>query len=92
MEQSISESRLQSPANRRGTAILLLVTLLMAVLWLYVLPKIGKNPEFQRHIRLREEQGIESAAMFYSDLPAAKTATEHLDQLERDNPHLFWLP
>lgn len=92
MGQVFSEPIIQPYSGWKGGLTLCLVIGLMAVIWLFILPALSQDPEFLRQIRLREEQGIESAAMFYSDLPAVKTATEHLDQLERDNPYLFWLP
>ncbi|TWT61160.1 hypothetical protein Pan54_18950 [Rubinisphaera italica] len=92
MEQILSESNLQSSSKWSGWYALLTVAFLMAVLWLGVLPKISKDPGIQQQIRLREEQGVDSAAMFYSDLPAVKTATDRLNQLEQNNPYLFWLP
>ncbi|HCS55176.1 hypothetical protein [Rubinisphaera sp.] len=92
MGQVFSEPIIQPYSGWKGGLTLCLVIGLMAMIWLFILPALSKDPGFQQQIQLREEQGVESAAMFYSDLPAAKTATEHLDQLERDNPNLFWLP
>ncbi|MCG6155994.1 hypothetical protein [Rubinisphaera margarita] len=81
----------QQKANRGGFFLAAVFALLTAI-WLLWLPRLAKDPGLQTRMRQREEQGIDAAAMFYSDLPAVDQAQDRLQKLETEDPDLFWSP
>lgn len=53
------------PGGWRG---LLITTLLIAFIWMVLLPRVAKWQPIQNRIRAHEAAGIDPSAMFYSDL------------------------
>ena len=51
-----------------GRCRLLLATLLTAVIWMVVLPRIAKWRPIESMIRSHQAAGIDPSAMFYSDI------------------------
>jgi hypothetical protein len=41
---------------------------IVAVAWLVVLPWVGRQPPFERHVRVMEEAEVNPAAMVYTEL------------------------
>jgi len=41
---------------------------IVAVAWLVVLPWVGRQPPFERHVRAMEEGDVNPAAMVYTEL------------------------
>lgn len=68
------------------------VCAVLLAVWLIWLPQLARDPQVQAILQEREEQGIDAAAMFYSDLPAVDDAQERLQQLKTEAPNLFWSP
>ena len=76
----------------QGAITLAVIVCLFAVTWLVWLPRLAEDPALQRRLELQEEQGVNSAAMFYSDLPAVDDAQHRLEKLQTEDPGLFWSP
>ena len=74
--------------RRRLVAIVAAVVLL----WLFVLPAIGQNPAMRAAIAEREAQGIDSGAMFYTDLELMDDVLARLKQFHREHPDALWVP
>jgi len=51
-----------------GTLRLATAALALAVIWLGLLPAVGRWPPVARHVRRMEEGGVNPAAMVYSEL------------------------
>jgi hypothetical protein len=43
-------------------------TAILAVVWLVVLPSIGRYPAVERHVRLMESRDVNPSAMVYTEL------------------------
>ena len=50
----------------------------LAVVWLGLLPLLGRHPEIDAHIRRNERLGIDPSAKFYTELPAMPELYEHV--------------
>lgn len=64
----------------------------IALVWLIVLPAIGENPAMQAAIAEREARGIDSGAMFYTDLELMDDVLARSKQFHRDHPDALWIP
>jgi hypothetical protein len=53
----------------RGRCALAAVMAAMAVVWLAVLPLVGRQPVVRDYILRNEELGIDPSAKFYTELP-----------------------
>ena len=58
--------------NVMGTVKLLIASVVIAGIWLIVLPRIGNLPIFRASIQRNQAAGIDPSAMYYTDL-------EHLE-------------
>ncbi|WP_437228546.1 hypothetical protein SH661x_000962 [Planctomicrobium sp. SH661] len=61
----------------------------IAILWLGVLPWVGRLPPVEAHLNFMRENHIDAGAMFYSELdervfPEKSTVTELLQRRGRD--------
>ncbi len=63
-----------------GVLRLGLSMLLMAVIWLQVLPWIAAQPKMAAHLRRLENQGIDPGAMFYTELDAMAPILHRLER------------
>ncbi|MCA9103207.1 MAG: hypothetical protein KDA63_18760 [Planctomycetales bacterium] len=71
MSERIDQTVVTEQRGRSGGWPTLAVVLLaVAVIWGVVLPRLGEQPAVRARIERFERQGIEPAALFYSDLPA----------------------
>ena len=52
-----------SPTGRLAVA-----TAILLVVWLVILPWVGRRPAIDRHVWAMEKGGINPAAMFYTEL------------------------
>ena len=58
----------QSHGTPRRWDLLALLSLVVAVIWLVVLPRLQALPAMQSRIDQLERQGIDPSAMFYTEL------------------------
>ncbi len=64
----------------------------ISVLWLFVLPAIGERDSMRAAIDAREAQGIDSGAMFYTDLELMDDVLARSQQFHREHPDALWVP
>ncbi|HEY4310652.1 MAG TPA: hypothetical protein VGN12_14475 [Pirellulales bacterium] len=67
-------------ANRRGVFLLAVAIVAVAVLWLKILPAVGRQPAVQDYVRHNEELGIDPAAKFYTELPCLPAALHRVER------------
>jgi len=67
-------------------------TLVFALVWLVALPALSRNPTLQNEIRDREVQGIDSSALFYTDLEMMDEVLERIHDFQRTHPSALWQP
>ena len=81
-----------SPAAvaKNGKRQLTAIAVTVAIIWLTVLPAIGKIESVQSSIREREARGIDSGAMFYTDLDMMDGVLARSKQFHREHPRALW--
>lgn len=55
-------------SHSHGRLQLLVATVTVVVIWLGVLPQLQRVPWFERRSRILREAGVETDAMFYTEL------------------------
>ncbi|WP_013629138.1 hypothetical protein [Rubinisphaera brasiliensis] len=75
----------------RGWLALLTVICAVVLLWGFVFPAWTASPQFRQRQALREEQGIDLAAFFYTDLDSIENR-QHLDAMREQQPWALWFP
>lgn len=79
-----------SPSNCRGTLRLLAACLVIAGIWLVVLPALGRTRAVREHIELNVRNGIDPSAKFYTELPGMPLILERMDSAHRRDAAAFW--
>jgi hypothetical protein len=90
----VSSDRTTQPAaaSERGWRQLQAIVATIALLWLIVLPAIGKLDAMQAAIQEREAQGIDTGAMFYTDLERMDDVLAKSKQFHGEHPDALWVP
>ena len=65
---------------------------LILIVWLVLLPAIGRQPQIQSRIDFLNEQGIDPSAMYYTDLEVMSEVEERVTTLQKEHPDAFWQP
>jgi hypothetical protein len=78
-----AEYRARSP--RLAVAVLVL-----AVVWLGILPAVGNRPEVRRYIDQNRRQGINPSAKFYTELPVMPHIRRRMEETRRRNDVPGW--
>jgi hypothetical protein len=81
---------LQEIPLRRWTSLAITVIVVLLV-WLVLLPLIGRHEDVAAHITQQQNLGIDPSAMFYTELEVAPTLTKHIEHLRDANRDQFWL-
>lgn len=68
-----------SASSRCGVRRLLAACAVIAVVWLVVLPAVGRIPSVEAYIARNEASGIDPGVKFYSELPAMSVIVERVD-------------
>ncbi len=55
--------------HRHGFRKLIVVSIVLAGIWMIVLPWLSNRPSTRRYIERLDAQGIDPAAMYYTELP-----------------------
>ncbi len=76
----------------RQWAALSAAILLMAVCWLAVFPIMSRWPAVQERNRRLDARGVEPSATFYTDVAEIETIEQRLQDLQRREPNLLWVP
>lgn len=66
--------------SRRNQLAFAILTLVLAGIWLVILPWIARQPQMATHLQWLEEQGIDGGAMFYTELEAMEPILERLER------------
>lgn len=73
------------PKNLWGPlARLIVCAALLAVVWLAVLPFIGRQPGIDAYIQQNERLGIDPSAKFYTEIPAMPELYEQVQRKRRN--------
>ena len=91
-DNSLNESVSGSKLIHRGHIVFAITLCLMSYLWLVLFPQWSQDPAVQATLERREEAGIDAAAMFYTDIPAAEEVISKLETLQREHPELLQHP
>ncbi len=62
----------------------------IAIVWLIVLPLIGKQPMVSEHIATQQRLQIDPSALFYSELEIAPAIARHVERLHDSFSDCFW--
>ena len=79
-----------SHCNRKGWSSLVLGVLIVLVVWTLVLPWIGSQPSIRARIDDLNRQGIDPAALYYTDLEAMQRLESDVASIRRAHPGAFW--
>ena len=60
------------------------------VVWLFVLPWIASRPSIRSRIDDLNRQGIDPAALYYTDLEAMHRLESDVEAIRRAHPRAFW--
>lgn len=86
----LPEARSAGYARLRGRLQLLAVCLLLAAVWLLVLPWAARQPGMRDAIRRNEALGIDPAATYYTELDAMDTILQRMQSLHRSRSRVLW--
>ena len=76
--------------KKPGWRRLLAATVAILVVWTVVLPWIGARPALRARIEGLESQGVDPAALYYTDLEAMPRLESNVADAVRDHPEAFW--
>jgi hypothetical protein len=75
---------LNSRWPKNGWARLAAHVAVLAVVWLAILPFIGRQPKIDAYIRRNERLGIDPSAKFYTEIPAMPELFERVQHRRRN--------
>ena len=75
---------------RRQWGLLLAIGLVIAEIWLGVLPKLAQHPAIRQRQALFRAKGIDPAAMFYTELELLDSPHNRLRQWQHQHPDALW--
>lgn len=58
----------------------------LAVVWLVILPLIGRQPAVSQHIEHQQQRGVNPSALFYSELEFLPDVVHRFERLELHVP------
>ena len=85
-DRSVQESVGAVDGRRR----LVVVVAVIALMWLIVLPIVGEMDSMKSAIDAREARGIDTGAMFYTDLELMDDVLARSKEFHRDHPDALW--
>lgn len=77
----MADRETQNP--NRGIRSLAGCAIVIAYLWLVVLPWVAERPKMKNHIDWLDQKGIDPAAMYYTELEVMETILERQRSLRR---------
>lgn len=90
MPQPPSPSNPPQPDPARGRRRLAVGVAVIAVVWLVVLPAIGRLEPVRRKIEAEQARGIDPSAMFYTELEAMRPVQQAMDEVHDRDGHTLW--
>lgn len=79
-----------SCGKAKGWSSLGLAVSTVLVVWMLVLPWIGSRPSIRSRIDDLNRQGIDPAALYYTDLEAMHRLESDVAAIRRAHPAAFW--
>ena len=76
--------------KKKGWLSLLLAGATIAIVWTVLLPWIGARPALRESIEQLDAQGIDPAAMYYTDVEAMGRVEADLAEKRAEHPEAFW--
>ncbi|MEO8270791.1 MAG: hypothetical protein ABI557_13795 [Aureliella sp.] len=64
----------------RNQLVFATLILLLAGIWLVVLPWVARQPKMADHLHWLEDQGIDGGALYYTELEAMEPILERLER------------
>ncbi len=74
--------------KRRSAFLVAVLTLVF--LWTLVLPRIGSQPSVRSRIEFLNQQGIDPAALYYTDLEVMESIAFEVAAVSQAHPEAFW--
>ena len=68
------------------------ITVLIALVWLLLLPSLASRPTLRRQIDFLDAHEIDPSAMFYTELEATDAALNRVEEFHRRHPLALWIP
>ena len=62
----------------------------IGLIWLSVLPSLGRLPSLREAIDERDAHGIDASAMYYTDLEMMDGVIRRNEQFHRQHPEALW--
>ena len=78
--------------NPGGWLRLIVGCTLLSLIWMIVLPWIGRHEGVRRDLQRLEQADVNAGALYYTDLRMLPALLCRLDRLHRENPAMFWRP
>ena len=79
-----------SHCKAKGWSSLGLAVSIVLVVWTLVLPWIGSRPSIRSRIDDLNRQGIDPAALYYTDLDAMHRLESNIVAIRQAHPGAFW--
>ncbi len=79
-----------SPHDAKGWSTLCLGVSAILIVWTLVLPWIGSRQSVRSSIDIMDRQGIDPAALYYTDLEAMERIESDVAAILEAHPDAFW--
>lgn len=79
-----------TPGAGRGWPALAIAGGHIALVWLVLLPAVGRWSPVETWIDRNQAAGIDPSVKFYSELPVMRSIQWHMERLRRRAPEVFW--
>jgi len=79
-----------SSCNAKGWSSLSLGVSAIVIVWTLVLPWIGSRQSVRSEIENLDRQGIDPAALYYTDLEAMERIESDVAAISQAHPDAFW--
>jgi hypothetical protein len=79
-----------SRCNAKGWSSLCLGVSAILIVWTLVLPWIGSRQSLRSQIEYLDQQGIDPAALYYTDLDAMERIMSDIAAISQAHPDAFW--
>jgi hypothetical protein len=76
--------------KKKGRLTLGVTVLVVTVVWMFVLPWVGSQPSVRTRIEYLDRQGVDPAALYYTDIEAMGRVESNLAAIRQANPDAFW--
>jgi hypothetical protein len=73
-----------------GFVRLIAAAVVIAAVWLLLLPQVGKKAAIRQYIARNEAQGIDPSAKFYTELPGMTAIWAKMEGVKRREERAFW--